>query len=317
MEKNNFSGLFWNIAPGSRYIAAMGRGVTVWKRETFELVHHFTGIRSIHGGFFLNEDILAVFTGNQRLYFLKISEKKILWTCPKPRELAASGDMQCCQIPGTDKAACIAQGRRNLNEHFLLLVDYKNRTFSVTEIPGSYRVVKPFVWTKQLGLTFLSTESDGNGMFFYKITSVNEMGAVSTVCEWKSRQWIEAYSGNYLFIEDDRDQEKRLWMQKIDISQKSQQWRGKAAKPLALPTFRQTQGWVGERREYLPSISWADEDAGLLIANTMEWVGVYDFFRDKLIAEHNGKSVYCGIVLDGNLLVGGAEGLVLEHLDNT
>lgn len=29
--KNNFGGLFWNIAPGSRYIAAMGRGITVWK----------------------------------------------------------------------------------------------------------------------------------------------------------------------------------------------------------------------------------------------------------------------------------------------
>lgn len=31
MGKNNFGGLFWNIAPGSRYIAAMGRGITVWK----------------------------------------------------------------------------------------------------------------------------------------------------------------------------------------------------------------------------------------------------------------------------------------------
>lgn len=60
MEKDKFGGLFRNIVPGSRYIAAMGRGIAVWKRETFELVHHFTSIRSIHGGFFLISGIFMI-----------------------------------------------------------------------------------------------------------------------------------------------------------------------------------------------------------------------------------------------------------------
>ena len=133
------------------------------KRSTFELVHQFTGIRHIHGGFFLNGDVLAVLTGEQRLYFFQISEKRLLWECPRPRQLAPMGDMQCCQIPGTDQIACIAAGKQSLEEHFLLLVNYKKQTSSLHVIPDCRRVILSLVWEKSLGLALLSYEANVSG----------------------------------------------------------------------------------------------------------------------------------------------------------
>ncbi|MEI3094645.1 MAG: hypothetical protein V8T48_12245 [Oscillospiraceae bacterium] len=103
----------YRIASSAEYIAALGYGITSMFISSPEY--------AISTEDFLNGDVLVVFTGEQRLYFFQISEKRLLWECPRPRQLAPMGDMQCCQIPGTDQIACIAAGKQSLEEHFLLL----------------------------------------------------------------------------------------------------------------------------------------------------------------------------------------------------
>lgn len=77
----------YRIASSAEYIVALGYGITIWKRSTFELVHQFTGIRHIHGGFFLNGDVLVVFTGEQRLYFSRFPKNDSYGNVPAPGSL--------------------------------------------------------------------------------------------------------------------------------------------------------------------------------------------------------------------------------------
>ena len=97
------------IVSNEKYIAVIGCGITILERETFAFVHRFSGIRHVHGGLFPDDDVLAVFTGEQHLYFFQISEKKRLWDCPRPSQLAPTGDMRCCSIPGVNQIICIQQ----------------------------------------------------------------------------------------------------------------------------------------------------------------------------------------------------------------
>ena len=117
----------WNIASNNEYIATFGSGVTVLKRSTLEEIHHFTGIKYIMGGMFVSEDILVVYTTEQKIFFLQIPEKRIIWACPRHRKISAVGDIRCCLIPGTHKIACIAAGKSSLENYFFMLVDYKNK----------------------------------------------------------------------------------------------------------------------------------------------------------------------------------------------
>ena len=64
----------WGIAHNDQYIATIGNGVTVWNRATLDLVHHFAGMRWIHGGIFVNDDVLMVKT----FLLSNISEKATL-----------------------------------------------------------------------------------------------------------------------------------------------------------------------------------------------------------------------------------------------
>ena len=289
------------------YIAAIGNGITILKRNTCELVHQFAGIRHIHGGFFLGDDVLAIFTGEQRLYFFQISEKKLLWECPRPQQLASLGDMKCCPIPGTDQIVCIAEGKQGINEHFLLLVDYKNRTCSLQPIPNCHRVVASVTWEQTLGVTLLSYEAKENGNLAYNIIKLGDSGALSTLCEWECSQRVNAYSGKHLFLNNNRGREAQLWMCELTFSAQHQRWKWSNAQSLPIPYFK-TPGPVGAG-VHLPYVSWVDEVSGLLTACTSDWIGVCDFRNCRMVAEYNGKSINCGMVLDGNLLVGSSNGV--------
>lgn len=306
----------YQIAHSTQYIAAMGHGITVLKRDTFEFVHRFTGLRWIHGGLFLNEDILAVYTGEQRLYFFQISEKKLLWACPRPRQLASSGDMECCQIPGTEKLACIARGKKDMREHFLLVADCKNQTFSIQEIPNCYCVVRSLALTRPLGLTALSYEAKGDGAELYRLIRIEE-GRTSVLNEWESfRPFISAYSGNYVFLEEYAEHGAQLYVHPLDLSKQSQPYQCEDAVALPIPSYFVKGPWVGAPGKFLlPSVSWVDEESGLLTACRPEWIGVCDFHNQKLLAEYSGEDIHCGIILDGNLLIGRSKGIAMEHLN--
>lgn len=301
------------IVSNDRYIAVIGCGITILERATFAFVHRFAGIRHIHGGTFLDDDVLAVFTGEQRLYFFQISEKKLLWECPRPSQLAPTGDMQCCSIPSVNQIVCIAEGNQGLEDHVLLLVDYQKRTYTLQNITSCRRVASSLVWNQELGVTLLSYEATGHGDLAYSIAGISDTGAVSILHEWKCSQCKNAYSGKHLFLNDNNGKEAQLWMCEFVHSSQEQQWKWSTSVHLPIPFFK-TPGPVGAG-VYLPYVSWVDETLGLLTANTLSWICVCDFHNQRLLAECNSDRISCGLVLDGNLLIGTSKGVIEMHLD--
>lgn len=305
----------WEIAHNDRYIATIGKGVTVWNRATLELEYHFTGLRWIHGGVFVNDDVLMVYTGEQKLFFFQVSQKKLLWTVPRPRELASSGDMCCCHILSTEKAACIAQGKKSLEKHILLIVDWNTQEVSMKRIPDCYRVVSNFVWTQQWGLTFLSRQAKGDDRtMLFRIHRVDDTGNFSILYDGESTQSVLTYSGNYLFMADYSSQIPKASVYPLERSTVKDHLM--LGKPLQLPIPPlQVKGPVGTNRLVLPQICWIDENTGMLVAcNTLKRVGIYDFLNEKTIAEYPNNKVIYGKLLDGRLLMGCASGFSVEQL---
>lgn len=302
----------WGIAHNDRYIATFGNGVTVWNRATLEPIHHFSGLKWIHGGLFVNDDVLMIYTGEQKLFFFRISEKKLLWAAPRPRELEASGDLRCCHIPGTEKVACVAQGKKSLEEHFLLVVDWNTQELHIQRIPDCYRVVSDFVWTQELGLTFLSWQAKGDDVtILYRIFRVDCSGLFEILYSGESTRTVLAYSGHYLFMADYSGQTPEAVVYPLEQSDGL-----KPGKPLPMgipPLLTDGPAWV--RKPALPKICWIDEKAGLLIACARQkWVGIYDFLNEKMIAEQQNDKVLCGKLLDGRLLMGCAPGFSVEPM---
>lgn len=307
----------WLLVSGEQYIAALGGGVTILNRTTLEIVHHFSGFRYILGGVFISDDILAIFTGEQKIFFLQISEKKLLWACPRPRQLAHSGDIQCCHIPGTEKLACIARGKHSLREHFFLLIDCNYQTISIQEIPDCYRLVSALIYDAAFGLAFLCSEADNNGRgnMLYKIVGLEDRGAFSTICAWESLQSLGGYSGRFLFMKNYRTETPEMWLWKLDYSPGLHQLKCKEEVLLPFPVFRLERGPVGPKKKYLPKISWIDEKKGLLTTCNSNWIGLYDFFNKKIVIEAEKDEINCGMVLDGNLLIGSEKGLFVEGIN--
>lgn len=306
------------IAHNARYLATIGTGVTIWNRETLEQIHHFTGIRWIHDGVFVNDDVLMIYTGEQKFYFLSIQEKRILWAPPRPKELATSGGMRCCRIPGTEKVACIARGKKSLNDLFFLWLDWNSREISLQRIPDCYRVISNMVWTRELGLTFLSHQAKGDNVsHVHRIFHVTETGAFSLLLDGEDSQIIEAYSGNFLFMSERDELEPKMYVYALEQSAGADQLKLGTPKLLPLPITR-IKGPVGiNRRRILPYIQWIDEEAGLLTAcHTAEWIGICDFRNQKLIQECPHRSVYYGEILDGNMLLGCTPGFSVVPLNS-
>lgn len=297
------------------YIATLGSGITILTRSKHEFVHHFTGIYNIHGGFFLDENILVVYTGEQRLYFFQIPEKKLIWKCPRPKQLASSGDMRCCQIPGTGKIVCIAMGKQSLREHFYLLIDYNQQTIRSYNIPNCYRVVHSLAWSQSLGATFLSYEAKGDGKLQYRITGLDEDGTLTTLLEWEAYQSVNSYSGNYLFMNDHSKQEPQLMVYKLSKSSQPQKLVWEDTFQLPVPFFC-SKGPVGTEKMLLPSISWVDEETGLLTSHTPNWIGVYSLPTKKLIGEFRQNNISYGTIINSNLYIGCIPGLWVSNLDS-
>ena len=305
----------WEIAHNDRYIATIGEGVTVWNRATLAPLHHFTGLKWIHGGIFVNEDVLLVYTGEQKLFFFQISEKKLLWAAPRPRKLAVSGDLCCCPIPGTEKVACIAQGKKSLEEHFLLVVDWRTQEQRIQQIPECYRVVSHLVWTQEFGLTFLSRQAKGDDVtMLYKIFRVENTGLCAILYSGESPLSVLAYSGRYLFLADYSGQAPEARVYPLERSAERDTLQLGKPLPMGIPPLL-TDGPLWARRLVFPQICWIDEDTGLLVAcHKRKWVGLYDFLNQKMVAEHQNGQVIYGKSLDGRLLLGRAPGFSVEAM---
>ena len=302
----------WNIASTDQYIATFGSGVTILKRSTLEEIYHFTGIKYIIGGIFINADILAVYTTEQKIYFLQISEKRIIWTCPRHRNLSSAGDIRCCAIPGTQKIACIATGKRSLEEHFLLLVDYENKSVTLKEIPNCNRVVHSLIWSKEFGLSFLSYEARDNGNLIYKITGVSDNGDCTMLCEWECSEIINAYWGDFIFMRNFKPN-LQLRGYKLILSPHTHKIELQRTFLIPFPIFH-THGPVGSEKEYMPSITWVDKNRGMLIGHTSDWLGLYDFINDRLISEYRQSQISCSAIIDKTLLIGCLPGLYADEL---
>ena len=305
----------WEIAHNDRYIATIGNGVAVWDRASLELVHHFTGVRWIHGGIFVNNDVLMVYTGEQKIFFFQISQKKLLWAVPRNRELDSSGDMCCCHIPGTEKVACIAQGKKTLDEHYLLVVDCNTQKLSIQQLPDCYRVVSNLVWTQEFGLTFLTWQAKGDNVtILYRINRADSTNDFSILYEDESTQSILGYSGHYLFMADYVSQQPHVSVCPLEHTVACDSLKlGKSLRIYVPQLLKERQ--VGTQSLIFPHISWIDEDKGLLVACCKQsWVGIFDFLNEKIAFEQQNSEVIYGKILDGRLLMGCVSGFSIELL---
>ena len=102
----------WEIVHNSRYIAAIGNGISVFDRASMELVYHITGLRWVHGGLFADDDTLMVYTGEQKLFFFRISQRRLLWAVPRPREIAAPGICAAAKSGGKMRFSVLPREKR-------------------------------------------------------------------------------------------------------------------------------------------------------------------------------------------------------------
>lgn len=301
------------IISNSRYIAVLGAGVSILDTGSLELIHHFEGIRYIHGGIFLNDDVIAVYTGEQRVFFLQISSKSVVWACKRPRELGDSGDMCCCLIPGTNKVAFIARGKKSLDDHYFIVADYQTHMLEVNSIPGVYRVVKSMLWTELFGMTFISYDAKGDGKLLYKMSAIEMDGSVTTICEWESEHIVKSYSGGGFLTDYCCGDKPSAFFHSIRKNEDSNSITLDRTYPLPFPVF-QVKSLFGTENKYLPTVSWMDEENGILIACTSEWLGIYNFKSGDWLYEKEFKNICCASIINGKLYVGCAPGLVVEQI---
>lgn len=297
----------WSITSCKEYLVAFGTGVTVLKRPSLEEVWHITKIKHIISGVFLNDDILAVYTTEQKIYFVRISDKTIVWACPRPSKLSACGDMRCCTVPGTEKLVCIANGKKSLNEHFLVLIDYKEKTTILKEIPDSYRVVHALNWTKNFGLTFLAYEASGNGNLLYKITKISKEGDFLPLCQWESLETINAYLDDFVFM-NHRKAKESTQVYKLTPTLQGVKVVPQLDFKIPFPRFYLKEP-IANAKEYFPKIGYFNMELGFLIGHTYDWLGIYDITGNRLIGEYTQPNVACCTVLDNSLFVGCLPGL--------
>ncbi len=300
---------YHHIVVGNVYIAAIGSNITILERETMEVVHNFAGISAPRSGVFLGDETLAVFTGEQKILFMDIPKKQITWRCPRFRQLASCGDMKCCRMGDATILACIAQGKSSLNEHFLLLADYKKQTVSIHLIPNCNRVVSGLVWTPELGLTFLSYQAKGDGLLCYSIAKIDSSGNTCELMSFTDHRDIAGYTGRKLFFAEYCNDQSALWMHRflcesgkyiIDTGIRMNTKIGYITSPF------------DTGKVYLPKISWIDEKEKLMTLILDNWLGVFHLQDNTVLLQKEIQNLSCSAVIEKHLLVGCSNGLFWE-----
>ncbi len=295
---------------GASYIAAIGSGITIIKRDTLEIIHRFSGIPATHGGVFLDDDTLAVFTGKQRILFFSVMRSQMIWSPPRPRELSPQGDMKCCKIGDTSCLACIAQGKHSLEEHFLLLLDYKSKTVTIQEIPHCFRVVSSIVWTAEQGLSFLTYQANDEGSCCYKVVnarSTDDFFDLYTGCD---DRFVDKYSGRHLFFRDYRGEQSSIWLHSLSSAEGSLQVTQDSGIRLKSRMMRGI-GPFAKEQVCLPHVLFADnpEQAVLILKG---WVGVYQLPISEPVIEMEADGAVCAAVIDEKIFVGCASRIYVQ-----
>ncbi len=287
------------------YIAGLGSDICIYGRSNFNLLHRIKGVRSIHGGAFISEDILFVYTGENRFYLISASKGQIIWAPPRPKGLATYGDMKVCVDAARNLILCIARGKACLEQHYVLTLDPFKKQCVINEIPNCFRVICNLFQTHSNETTFLSYQSIGKCGIQWLIRSVDTPGRV--ICG-NVTGWVPCYHSAQFVIFGDYDNNRLMC---VDLQNKTEY-------PLALPTQWYEKKptinrWTRESMPYpLPHISCISQDEKYLLAYTYDMFFVTDLQKNQVLTTYLGEQIYCGIILDSMCLIGCENGIKIH-----
>lgn len=293
------------IIHSQAYIVGLGNGIWIYDRRTFQLLYRVTGIRCIHGGSFVSEDILFVYTGYNRFYLISVSNGQIIWSPPRPKELAPYGDMRICIDVAHNLVLCIARGKTRLEQHYLLTIDPFNQHYTIGEIPNCYRVICNLFHTNSNETTFLSYQSAEEKGVQWSIRSLNTPRRI--ICD-KITDWVpRLHSERFVVLSDHRS--RRLMC--VDLVRETEF-------PLALPPqwFEKkptVHFLTKESMPYpLPYVLCISQDEKHLLASTYDMFFVVDLQKNQVLTTYLGEHISCGAILDSMCLIGCKDGIKIH-----
>lgn len=295
------------ILHSEAYIVGLGRSICIYDRNTFQLLHRVTGVHCIHGGTFVSEDLLFVYTGYQRFYLISASNGQIIWAPPRPKELKSCGDMKICIDTVHNMVLCIARGKTCLEQHYLLTIDPFNRHYSIAEIPNCFRVICNLFQAPSNTITFLSYQSAGDHGIQWAIQSLDKLGQVIYD---KTTEWVPRFHSDRFVILEDHS-ERRLMC--VDLVCKS-------AFPLPLPSqWHEKKPTINfltkESKPYpLPYVSHISQDEKYLFAYTCDMFFAIDLGKKQIFTTCLGEYISCGTILDAVCLIGCEDGIKIHPI---
>lgn len=290
------------IIHSKAYIVGLGNGICIYDRSTFQLLHQVTGIRCIHGGCFVSEDILFVYTGYNRFYLISVSNGQIIWSPPRPKELAPCGDMRICIDVVHNLVLCIARGKTCLEQHYLLTIDPFNQHYTMDEMPNCFRVICNLFQTNSNETTFLSYQSaEKKGIQW----SIRSLDTPRRVIFDKITDWVPYFhSGRFVILADHLS--RRLMC--VDLVRE-------AEFPLALPPqWSEKKPTIHfltkESMPYpLPHILCISQDEKYLLAYTYDMFIVIDLQNNQVLTTYLDEDIFCGTILESMCLIGCKDGI--------
>ena len=292
------------IIHSKAYIVGLGNGICIYDRSTLQLLHQVTGIRCIHGGSFVSEDMLFVYTGYNRFYLISVSNGQIIWSPPRPKELAPCGDMRICIDVVHNLVLCIARGKTCLEQHYLLTIDPFNQHYTMDEIPNCFRVICNLFQTHSNEITFLSYQSAEKGIQWF----IRSLNTPERVIGNNHTVWVPCFHSEQFVILADH-LSRRLMC--IDLNQKVEF-------PLTLPS----QWYEREPTIHfltktsmpypLPNVSHISQDEKYLLAYTYDMFIVIDLQNNQVLTTYLGENIFCGTILDSMCLIGCKDGIKIH-----
>ena len=292
------------IIHSKAYIVGLGNGICIYDRSTFRLLHQVTGIQCLHGGSFVSEDLLFVYTGHHRFYLISASSGKIIWSPPRPKGLAPCGDMRICIDVAHNLVLCIARGKTYLEQHYLLTVDPFNRNYIMEEIPNCYRVICNLFQTRSNEATFLSYHTE-KGHILWSVRSLRTPGRI--ICPNKS-DWIPCFHSERYIILADYGNRHLMCMDLVREIEfpltLPQQWSIK--KPIIHLLTKESIPYP------LPRVSNISQDEKYLLAYTPDMFFVLDLENNQVLTTYLGEHISCGAILDSMCLIGCKDGIKIH-----
>jgi len=284
----------------------LGRGICIYERSTFKLLHRIKGIQCIHGGVFVSQDLLFVYTGYQRFYLISASTGQIIWAPPRHKELDSCGDMKICVDAASNFVLCIAQGKTSLEEHYLLTIDPFHQDCRIDKISNCFRVVRNLAQTHTNGTTFLSLQGSENRIHW----SIQSLDTPNRVVYGNITDSAPCFHSEHFVIISDYSSNCLMCM---DLS-------GKREFPITMPSQwyemkPSVNLFTRENIPYpLPYVSCISKDEKYLLAYTRDMFFVTDLQKNQVLTTYFGEGEYvsCGTILDSMCLVGCKDGIKIH-----